>query len=139
LLIHWVGFFAQATKQLSPTTALPYVMRPVAVCTWRLLSPVRSRSVVPLARISAAAALALLRADHQFDSLKKKVVDLASLLEELENIPMVAAEMPLILESQTDEYWQDITTPMLETVRRRLGAAAGKGELRLAAWVRSWS
>jgi hypothetical protein len=31
LLIHWVGFFAQATKQLSPTTALPYVMRPVTV------------------------------------------------------------------------------------------------------------
>jgi type I restriction enzyme, R subunit len=64
--------------------------------------------------------LALLRADHQFDSLKKKIVELASLLEELENVPMVAAEMPLILELQTDEYWQDITTPMLETVRRRL-------------------
>jgi type I restriction enzyme R subunit len=26
----------------------------------------------------------------------------------------------LILELQTDEYWQDITAPMLETVRRRL-------------------
>jgi type I restriction enzyme, R subunit len=64
--------------------------------------------------------LALLRADHRFDSLKKKIMELASLLEELENVPMVAAEMPLILELQTDEYWQDITTPMLETVRRRL-------------------
>jgi type I restriction enzyme, R subunit len=33
---------------------------------------------------------------------------------------MVAAELTLILELQTDEYWQDITVPMLETVRRRL-------------------
>ena len=36
------------------------------------------------------------------------------------NIPMVAAELALILELQTDEYWQDITVPMLESVRRRL-------------------
>ena len=35
---------------------------------------------------------------------------------------MVAAELPLILDLQTDEYWQDITAPMLETVRRRLRA-----------------
>ena len=35
---------------------------------------------------------------------------------------MVAAEMALILEIQTDEFWQDITLPMLETVRRRLRA-----------------
>jgi type I restriction enzyme R subunit len=45
---------------------------------------------------------------------------IASLLEELQNIPMVAAELSVILELQTDEYWQDITVPMLETVRRRL-------------------
>jgi type I restriction enzyme, R subunit len=32
----------------------------------------------------------------------------------------VAAEMALILEIQSDEFWQDITVPMLETVRRRL-------------------
>ena len=35
---------------------------------------------------------------------------------------MVAAEMALILEIQTDQFWQDITLPMLETVRRRLRA-----------------
>jgi type I restriction enzyme R subunit len=44
------------------------------------------------------------------------------LLEDLGNVPMVAAEMALILEVQTDEFWQDITLPMLETVRRRLRA-----------------
>jgi type I restriction enzyme R subunit len=66
--------------------------------------------------------LALLRADHEFDGLRKKIVDIASLLEDLQNIPMVAAELALILDLQTDEYWQDITAPMLETVRRRLRA-----------------
>ncbi len=35
---------------------------------------------------------------------------------------MVAAEMAFILEVQTDEFWQDITLPMLETARRRLRA-----------------
>lgn len=64
--------------------------------------------------------LALLRADKAFDGLKGKIVQTAALLEELANVPMVAAAMPLILELQTDEYWQDATAPMLETVRRRL-------------------
>ncbi len=35
---------------------------------------------------------------------------------------MVAAELAFILEIQTDEFWQDVTIPMLETVRRRLRA-----------------
>ena len=30
--------------------------------------------------------------------------------------------MPLIQEIQTDEWWQDVTVPMLETVRKRLRA-----------------
>jgi type I restriction enzyme, R subunit len=35
---------------------------------------------------------------------------------------MVAAEMALILEIQTDDFWQDMTLPMLKSVRRRLRA-----------------
>ncbi len=66
--------------------------------------------------------LALLRSDHEFDSLRKKIVGIAGLLEALQNVPMVAAELSLILELQTDDYWQGITAPMLETVRRRLRA-----------------
>ena len=57
--------------------------------------------------------LALLRGDHAFEGLRKKIVLIANLLEELQNIPMVAAEL-------SDAYWQDITVPILETVRRRL-------------------
>jgi type I restriction enzyme R subunit len=66
--------------------------------------------------------LALLRVDPTFSGLRKRIVEIASLLEELGNVPMVSAEMALILEVQTDEFWQDITLPMLETVRRRLRA-----------------
>ena len=68
------------------------------------------------------AQLALMRADAPFHGLKKRISEIASLLEELGNVPMVAAEMALILEVQTDEFWQDMTLPMLETVRRRLRA-----------------
>jgi len=64
--------------------------------------------------------LALLRADAAFAKYQKRIQEIASALEELSNVPMVADQMPLILELQTDEYWQDITLPMLETVRRRL-------------------
>lgn len=66
--------------------------------------------------------LALLRADPSFAGLRGKITETASLLEELPNVPMVAAEMALILEIQADDFWQDITPPMLETVRRRLRA-----------------
>ena len=68
------------------------------------------------------AQLALLRVDPAFHGLKARIIEIASLLEELGNVPMVAAEMVLILEMQTDDFWQDVTLPMLETVRRRLRA-----------------
>ena len=64
--------------------------------------------------------LALLKTDPTFIKLQKKVQAIASKLEALANIPMVATEMRLILELQTDEFWQDITLPMLEEIRCRL-------------------
>jgi type I restriction enzyme R subunit len=65
--------------------------------------------------------LAALRHDPTLEGLRQKVVAIASALEELANsIPMVAKEHQLILEIQTDEYWTDVTAPMLETARRRL-------------------
>ena len=64
--------------------------------------------------------LAVLQAEKAFADYKKRIVDLASALEELGHVPMVAAEMAFILEVQTDEFWQDVTSPMLESVRRRL-------------------
>lgn len=64
--------------------------------------------------------LAVLRVDAGLTSLQAKIMSVASKLEELGSIPLVNAQMALILDVQTDEYWQDITLPMLEQVRKRL-------------------
>lgn len=64
--------------------------------------------------------LARLRAEPGFARLKDKVVEIAALLEEKAAIPMVREQMALIQDVQSDEWWQDVTVPMLEIVRRRL-------------------
>lgn len=64
--------------------------------------------------------LCLLRDEPGFARLRDQMRELASLLEEKANIPMVHAQLDLILEIQTDEWWQDATVPMLEGVRKRL-------------------
>jgi type I restriction enzyme R subunit len=66
--------------------------------------------------------LALMRGEPSFLQCKEKVIVLAAKLETLGNVPMVGAEMPFILEVQTDEYWQDIDAWGLEQMRRRLRA-----------------
>ena len=66
------------------------------------------------------AQLAVLRADPALVNHQARIMGIASQLEELANVPMVAAEMALILEMQTDEFWQDVNLPILENVRRRL-------------------
>jgi type I restriction enzyme R subunit len=64
--------------------------------------------------------LALLRAEPAFERLREQVEAIAGLLEEKSAIPMVRAQMPLILDVQTEDWWQDVTIPMLERVRKRL-------------------
>jgi type I restriction enzyme R subunit len=64
--------------------------------------------------------LAMLRAEPRFERVRDQVKEIAGLLEEKSAIPMVREQMPLIQDVQTDEWWQDVTIPMLETVRRRL-------------------
>lgn len=64
--------------------------------------------------------LALLRSEHAFERLRDQVKAIAGLLEEKSAIPMVRDHMSLIQDVQTDEWWQDVTTPMLESLRRRL-------------------
>jgi type I restriction enzyme R subunit len=64
--------------------------------------------------------LAMLEGNHDQARYQVQVREIASGLEEKRNIPAVNVQMALILELQTDEYWQDITLPMLENVRKRL-------------------
>ena len=64
--------------------------------------------------------LATLRAEPALPRLQTQVREIAELLEEKESIPLVGAQMPLIQELQTDEFWTDVTIAQLETVRKRL-------------------
>jgi type I restriction enzyme R subunit len=64
--------------------------------------------------------LALLRAEPGYPRLQQQVRQVSELLEGYPSIPAVAKELPLIAEIQTDEWWADITVPMLEHARRRL-------------------
>jgi type I restriction enzyme R subunit len=64
--------------------------------------------------------LALLRAEPAFRRLRDQVIAISGLLEEQASIPMVQHQLVLIQEIQADEWWQDVTLPMLETARERL-------------------
>jgi type I restriction enzyme R subunit len=64
--------------------------------------------------------LAVLRSEPGFQKLRDRVREIASCLEELSAIPMVREHMALIQEVQSDEWWVDVTVPMLERVRRKL-------------------
>lgn len=64
--------------------------------------------------------LALLNAEPGFERRRDRVKEIAGLLAEKDAIPMVREQMPLIQDMLTDEWWQDVTVPMLESMRRRL-------------------
>lgn len=64
--------------------------------------------------------MAVLNAEPGFIRLRDQVKAIAGLLEEKGSIPMVREQLPLILDIQEDEWWQDVRVPMLENVRRRL-------------------
>lgn len=64
--------------------------------------------------------LCLLRAEPGFEWLRERVKEIAGLLAEKDAIPMVREQMALIQDVLTDEWWQDVTVPMLESMRRRL-------------------
>lgn len=66
--------------------------------------------------------LALLQAEPTYARLCEQVRGIAGLLEEKADIPVVREHLALIQDLQTDEWWQDVTVTMLETVRRRLRA-----------------
>lgn len=64
--------------------------------------------------------LALLRVEPEFARLRDRVREIVGLLEEKAAIPMVREQLALIQDVQSDEWWQDVTVPILEAMRRRL-------------------
>ncbi len=64
--------------------------------------------------------LALLRTEPALARLQTKVQQLANSLLELSNVPSVREHLLLIEAVAGDEWWQDVTLPMLEQARRKL-------------------
>ena len=64
--------------------------------------------------------LAMIQASADYFHLHEQVKEIASRLEDKQTIPMVYAQIELIEDLQQEPYWQDITLPMLENVRKRL-------------------
>ncbi len=64
--------------------------------------------------------LALLGKEPAYERLRDQVIKIAGLLEEKPTIPMVGKQMTYIQDVQTEVWWQDVTVPMLEVIRRRL-------------------
>lgn len=64
--------------------------------------------------------LGRLRNDRSFPKLAQRVRDIAAALEGKAAIPMVADRLELILEIQTDEFWQDVTVVRLDAVRKQI-------------------
>jgi len=64
--------------------------------------------------------LAVLNSEPSAAAHQETIRRIAGQLELKGSIPMVAKQMPLILDIQTDEFWESITLPILETVRKRL-------------------
>lgn len=64
--------------------------------------------------------LALLQSKPGFERLRDLVKQIAGALQEKSAIPLVQQQMELIQDVQSDEWWQNVTIPMLEVMRRRL-------------------
>ena len=56
----------------------------------------------------------------EYNRQRTRIQAIAGLLQEKDNIPQVAAEMELIIDVQSDEWWEDVTYQMLEAARTRL-------------------
>tara|TARA_R110002051_G_scaffold314627_5_gene391897 strand:- start:2889 stop:6572 length:3684 start_codon:yes stop_codon:yes gene_type:complete len=64
--------------------------------------------------------LALLEKGMVPEQSRLRVMEFAQLLEEKANIPAIQAQLQLIQDIQTHEFWQDIHLVTLEDIRRRL-------------------
>lgn len=66
--------------------------------------------------------LAILKADKSYEGYRDQIRAIASALESQEAIPAIKAQISLIQEMAGEEWWTDVTVPMLETARKKLRA-----------------
>jgi type I restriction enzyme R subunit len=69
---------------------------------------------------SLRAQLGILVGDPGFKAAKARIQAIANALAEQKSIPVIASNIELIAAIATDEWWQDVTVPMLEMMRVRL-------------------
>lgn len=55
-----------------------------------------------------------------YERQRRKIMTIAGLLEDQQTIPVIAQQLELIQEIQADEWWEHVSYPMLEGVRRKL-------------------
>ena len=65
------------------------------------------------------AQLGVLRSEP-FERQRTTVMKIASALEDQQSIPAIKQQLELILDVQTDEWWVNVSFPMLEDLRKRL-------------------
>jgi type I restriction enzyme R subunit len=68
------------------------------------------------------AQLSILQARPDFAGMRQKIQSIAEKLEDEMAIPAIKAEAALIHAVASDEWWEDVTVPMLETARKRIRA-----------------
>jgi type I restriction enzyme, R subunit len=72
--------------------------------------------------------------ERGYERLREKAQDLAGILLEYDSIPAVREQIGLIAQVAGEEWWQDVTLPMLELARLRLRSLIGlieKGKRRI--------
>ena len=105
----WVSLAPEALTELSAEVAgLPSELEP------------ENEEAKRFDLLALSLQLGFLLHEPRFVRLREQVKQIAGLLEEKAAIPMVQAQMALVHDVQTDEWWQDVTVPMLEVMRRRL-------------------
>jgi type I restriction enzyme R subunit len=65
------------------------------------------------------AQLGVLR-NEPFERQRRVIMQIAGALEDQQTIPVIAEQLELIQDIQQDEWWVNVSYPMLETVRRKL-------------------
>lgn len=65
------------------------------------------------------AELSVLRGEP-FERERRRVIAIAGALEDQQTIPAIAQQLALIQDVQADEWWVDVSYPMLEEVRKKL-------------------
>ncbi len=64
--------------------------------------------------------LAYLEGATRFNTLRDKIIDIAENLETKTAIPKVNVQLVFIHEIQTETFWEGITLPLMEEIRKRL-------------------